>query len=753
MLFFSRLRFQTKIVLGISLIMVLMAVSIAVPVSRIATRATITESRERGKVLAENLALQLVDSMLTLDFLRIKTMIDELRGTGDDIDYAFVLDAAGNVLAHTFEKGFPVELLAANSPEGPGAHIHQLDTGSGLIYDFAVPVVIADKRLGTVRLGLSLSRVRAEIRRLNLTLAGLFSAVLVVALALSSMFARRVTRRINLLKQYALEVVADNPSSKGASILAKSCWEIMHCGLSQCPAYGQPRLRCWQMPGTLCPNCAPVDSLGQKSCASCPVYLVNAGDEIQDLAEAFDYMTESLERREKQHEQDEEQLLYRALHDSLTGLANRALCLDRIAQANERAARKPESTFSVVFIDVDRFKVINDSLGHEAGDQVLREVAKRLLTCARRVDTVCRYGGDEFILVLEDVNPRETLRTVNRVRASLRNPMTIDTQWIHVEASYGIVYAPQQNCLPEDLLRNASIALHRAKLSGRDRIVAYRKGMHEAAIQTLGLQSDMRRGLDVNEFYMVYQPIFSLENNRLAGFEALIRWNHPLRGIVGPSEFIPMAEDTGFIYELGYFALNQACTDMVGLLLDLPAEDRLTISVNLSPRQLSRQGLADQIEQTLIATGLPPSALVLEITESSLMKYPEASAHILAKLKEKGVGIAIDDFGTGYSSMSALQKLPLDRLKVDMSFVSRINGSSQDREIVQAIITLAHSLNFKTVAEGIETEEQREALRDMRCDLGQGYLCARPMLLADVPQIIRQMVCAQGLPRAGPGVI
>jgi diguanylate cyclase (GGDEF)-like protein/PAS domain S-box-containing protein len=239
------------------------------------------------------------------------------------------------------------------------------------------------------------------------------------------------------------------------------------------------------------------------------------------------------------HKQLEEQLLFRALHDPLTGLANRTLCLDRIAQANERSARRPGSSFSVVFIDLDRFKVINDSLGHEAGDLLLREVAQRLLACARRVDTVCRYGGDEFTLVMEELTARETVRTVKRVRESLKTSIVIGTHEIQIEASYGIAYAPQENCSAEDLLRNANIALHQAKLSGRDRMVAYRKGMHEAAIQTMSLQSDMLRGLEAGEFFMVYQSIFDLNTGRLAGFEALIRWRHPQRGIINPVEFIP----------------------------------------------------------------------------------------------------------------------------------------------------------------------------------------------------------------------
>jgi diguanylate cyclase (GGDEF)-like protein/PAS domain S-box-containing protein len=441
------------------------------------------------------------------------------------------------------------------------------------------------------------------------------------------------------------------------------------------------------------------------------------------------------------HKQMEEQLLFRALHDPLTGLANRTLCLDRIAQVNERAARDKTKTFAVVFIDLDRFKVINDSLGHEAGDTLLRWVAKRLLDCARKVDTVSRYGGDEFALVLEDVSERETVHTIKRIRESLKAPMLIGVHEVQVEASYGIAYGPRKDCRAEELLRNANIALHLAKHSGRNKIIAYRRGMHEAATHAMQLQSDMRRGLDSSEFFMMYQPIFDLNTNKLSGFESLIRWRHPERGLVNPGEFIPLAEETGFIIELGAFALAQSCSDMVELLLGLPSEDQLTISVNLSPKQFARQGLVDQIEQVIISSGIQPSCLVLEITESSIMNYPEASVHTMARLKQKGVALAIDDFGTGYSSMSALQTMPLDRLKVDMSFVKRMTTSREDREIVRAIITLSHSLGLKTVAEGIETEEQRLALRHMGCDLGQGYLCSRPILLADVPEAIRLKVC------------
>jgi diguanylate cyclase (GGDEF)-like protein/PAS domain S-box-containing protein len=437
----------------------------------------------------------------------------------------------------------------------------------------------------------------------------------------------------------------------------------------------------------------------------------------------------------------EEQLLYRALHDPLTGLANRTLCLDRIALAGERARRRPSPDYAVVFMDLDRFKLINDSLGHEAGDQLLREVASRLLLCTRRMDTVCRYGGDEFALVLEELPARAVLRTLKRIRESLKTPMNIGAHSIQVEGSFGVAYPPAGDIGPEDILRNANIALHRAKQLGRNRVVVYKPSMHEAAIMTMSLENDIRRGLSLGEFFMLYQPIFDLKESRLTGFEALLRWRHPSRGMVSPAEFIPVAEESGSIFELGNFALCQACREMAEIRKKYPAAQRLILAVNLSPRQFSRPGLTEQIDRALAETGLPPETLVLEITESSIMKHPEASANILSRLKTRGVSIALDDFGTGYSSLSALQQLPLDRLKIDMSFVSRITHSAEDREIVRAAITIARSLHLVTVAEGIETSPQRDILRELGCDQGQGFLCAPALPIEEALWAVDPKIC------------
>jgi PAS domain S-box-containing protein len=293
----SKLSFQAKIGVGIFLIVAAVAIMTAIPVSRMASRAIIAESRNRGLVLAENLSLRLADAMLTTDLLRMKTMVDELKAVGQDILYAFVLDEDGNVLAHTFQKGFPLDIKTANAAEQSTVHIQLLDTGTELVYDFAAPVIISGRRFGTARLGFSRSRAEAEVHRLLLTFAGLSAAALAAALVLSSMFARRVTRRINVLKEYAQEVVRGNLDIETASTLERNCWEIMDCGREECPAFNKPRHRCWHMQGTLCPNCAPADSLGRKSCARCPVYRENAGDEIQDLAETFGIMAMTLKKQ------------------------------------------------------------------------------------------------------------------------------------------------------------------------------------------------------------------------------------------------------------------------------------------------------------------------------------------------------------------------------------------------------------------------------------------------------------------------
>lgn len=432
----------------------------------------------------------------------------------------------------------------------------------------------------------------------------------------------------------------------------------------------------------------------------------------------------------------ETQLAHMAFHDPLTGLPNRALCLDRIRQAIERAKRRGNYQYAVIFLDLDRFKVINDSLGHLMGDRLLENVAKRLRNCVRGLDTVARLGGDEFVLILEETgSQREVVRIIKRIRTAMTEVFPIADHDIHVSASMGVVISPALYDKPEELLRNANIALHRAKAQGRNRFKVFNSRMLEDAIRLMNLENDLRHALARQEFYLDYQPILALRDRRLTGFEALVRWRRPDRGVVPPLEFIPVAEETGLIVPLGLWILEEACRTMAGWLREFPECDGLAVSVNLSARQLSQPALVEDVERILRATGLDPRALKLEITETVIMDNPELSILRLKRLKALGIRLSVDDFGTGYSSLSYLQRFPIDTLKVDRAFVSDIE-MPENRKIVGAVVTLAHSLGLDVVAEGVEQETQTTVLNSFACEAGQGFLFSHPLGREDVEKLL-----------------
>jgi diguanylate cyclase (GGDEF)-like protein len=425
----------------------------------------------------------------------------------------------------------------------------------------------------------------------------------------------------------------------------------------------------------------------------------------------------------------EKQLQYEALHDPLTGLANRTLCCDRILQAVERSRRRENYYFAVIFMDLDRFKIINDSLGHNIGDKLLVEVSRRLLTTIRELDTVSRFGGDEFIVVLEELaSPREGIRIVRRIRDCLNGPAMIEDHKINIAASYGVLVSPTEYDKPEEIIQNANVAMHQAKESGRDRIKVFNKRMLEQAVRAMQLESDLRAAmLAGDELYLDYQPIYSLKDLKVVGFEALIRWNHPTRGLVMPGEFIPMAEESGLIFELGNWVINEACRQMKVWQESYDSAADILMAINISPRQFSQAALVDKILSKLSEFDLPASNLKVEITETAIMERAKQSVDMLNRLKSTGVLVSIDDFGTGYSSMSNLQEFPLDQLKIDLSFVRKMNDSAENLEIVRAIINLAHNLGLNVVAEGVEEIEQQDTLRDLGCEFGQGYLFSKPI--------------------------
>ncbi len=423
----------------------------------------------------------------------------------------------------------------------------------------------------------------------------------------------------------------------------------------------------------------------------------------------------------------EQQLTQQAFYDALTGLPNRVLFLDRLKQALVRAGRRKDAV-GLLFIDVDNFKLINDSLGHHVGDKLLTEAAARLRSCVRAQDTVARLSGDEFVVVLELLTGADDAVPVAKAIAhQFSRPFMLDGREVVITASIGIALSDAGQDDADSLLRNADLAMYRAKSDGRARYVVFDPSMHADTLARLELESDLRRALEHGELRVHYQPIVQMETGKFSEVEALVRWQHPTRGLVSPIDFIPLAEETGLIIPLGQWVLEEACRQVAAWHEQFPSEPPLTLSVNLSPRQFQKPFLVADVSRALHEAGLPARCLKLEITEGVLMRDVEATIRTLWDLKNLGLQIAIDDFGTGYSSLSYLKRLPLDVLKIDRSFVSGIGQSQEDTAIVHAIMALAKSLNLTVTGEGIETAEQAALLGEWGCDRGQGYLFSKPL--------------------------
>jgi diguanylate cyclase (GGDEF)-like protein/PAS domain S-box-containing protein len=432
----------------------------------------------------------------------------------------------------------------------------------------------------------------------------------------------------------------------------------------------------------------------------------------------------------------ENELAHQAFHDSLTGLPNRALFADRVTHALERVSRGNRCV-AVLFVDVDDFKTVNDSLGHATGDELLVAVAGRLRGCMRAADTAARLGGDEFGLLLEDVpGVDKAVELAERVLEALSRPLVLGRTEILVRASIGIVIG-RAGQTGGELLRNADVAMYKGKRQGGNRYEVFEPAMHAAALARLELKADVERALLNDEFHLMYQPIVELADGSVIGLEALIRWTHPTRGAISPAEFIPLAEETGLIPEIGRWVLHRACEQAVEWEQQNLSNRPLSMSVNLAGRQLQSAWLIGEVTDVLESTGLAPRHLMLEITESTLMDEVETVATRLSELKKLGVRVAVDDFGTGFSSLSYLQRFPVDVLKIAKSFVDEITTENKDARLVQAVIRIASSLDLATVAEGIELPEQRDRLRELGCTLGQGYLFAQPMLPDAVPELLR----------------
>jgi len=434
------------------------------------------------------------------------------------------------------------------------------------------------------------------------------------------------------------------------------------------------------------------------------------------------------ERISSQLKESKEHFRHAAFHDTLTNLPNRALLAENLKFVIERAKQHEDYQFAVLFLDLDRFKNVNDSLGHSIGDQLLIAMARRLESCTREADLVARLGGDEFAVLLDGIpDQNEAAKMAQRIQEKLQSPFNLSGHEVFTTTSIGIALSSTGYDHPENMLRDADTAMYRAKAQGKACYEIFDKGMHTHAVYLLQMENDLRRAIDREELRVHYQPIVSLDSGQLAGFEALVRWQHPERGFINPSDFIPLAEDTGLIVPLGIWVLRRACEQLGKWQWQSAANRSLFMSVNLSGKQVARPRLVSEIRQVLEETRIDPKYLKLEITESAVMENAETAVQLLRRLKALGVQLSIDDFGTGYSSLGYLHRFPVNTLKIDRSFVGRIGEAAENIEIVRTIISLAENMGMEVVAEGVETLSQLAQLRKLNCQYGQGYLFSRPV--------------------------
>jgi diguanylate cyclase (GGDEF)-like protein len=444
-------------------------------------------------------------------------------------------------------------------------------------------------------------------------------------------------------------------------------------------------------------------------------------------------LEQQVEQRTLALKETAEQMRYNAHHDPLTHLANRTLMMERIAAAIEQVKAGEPYRYAVLFIDLDRFKVINDSLGHLVGDRLLMIIAQQLKSYLGANDTIARFGGDEFVILLDALDsPKAAIQIAERILANCETPMFLDGYQLFMGMSIGVVVDIEHYVDASDLIRDADIAMYRAKARGKNLYQVFNSQMHTQALRRLTLESDLRKALEGNEFEVYYQPIMDITHNRLVGFESLIRWHHPTQGFISPGEFVPVAEETGLIAPIDHWVFYTTCRQLANWQGRFPCCQDLKISVNLSAQDLQQPQLLQEIDSLLRVSGLSGHSITLEITESMLIEDVSKTIDLLTQLKTRDFQISIDDFGTGYSSLNYLHRLPADNLKIDQTFVSQMQDDHRNHQVVNTIITLGNQLGMAVVAEGVETAAQLQHLRQLGCQFAQGYLFSRPMPAADI---------------------
>lgn len=480
-------------------------------------------------------------------------------------------------------------------------------------------------------------------------------------------------------------------------------------------------------------------------------------EQAESHVQELQHYVEELERSSAALQESHENFRHAAFHDALTGLPNRNYFIEALKELLVQSREQAECNFAVLFLDLRSFKTINDSLGHSLGDRLIKNVAKRLTGLVREDDMVGRFGGDKFGIILKDLISRdEATAFADRLAKRVAEPYTLDGRQVFTSAKIGIAYGNSKYPEAEDILRDADIAMYYAKDNQKDNYVIFDQKMHIRAVTRLQLETDLRFAIERNEFELFYQPIIALESASLVGFEALVRWNHPQRGLVPPNEFIPISETTGLIIPMTVQILHSACTQVVKWQKQTKHGAPLSIAVNLSGKHFAHPALVEQINTVITETGIDPRQLKLELTESAVMENAETAILMLKQIKETGVQISIDDLGTGYSSLSYLHRFPIDQLKVDRSFVSAMEENTENGEIVRTVIALAKALNLKVVAEGIESIHQFHQLRVLGCEYGQGYLFSKPLPVAEIERLLtdnrrwQNILPASAVPAATP---